>query len=722
MNAEHPSRAYRAARTVLLIGAPLLVLAAIWVPEVRHHHLATPAPAAGVDESLRSQPADAVLARLDELRYGADALGAAERVARAGEILQGQYRALSGAILPLDLEPDDAGLEQGSPAAQLEIASLAPADTLLAAYRLTGEERYYAAALRSVLAWGRYERAAWLPRGFLWNDHAVAARIPVLASLWRQYRHHPGYRPEVAAELLGFVSRTTARLASADHYTARTNHGVMQDLALLHAAAAFPALDGTARQTKLALGRLQAHLAYYVAPGGAVLEHSSYYQDFAIELLGTAVSYLDILEIPVPATLEQRHAAAECRQRRLTRPDGSIPAYGDSWSARRTAAALAAAAAVRCPVTSGPLLDTDFGYAAVDDFGAAGQQLFVTWANFPGRAHKHDDDLALWLWADGADWWSASGYWPYGDPLRDEATSWRGSNAPHGVGEGPGRGSSSVLRGQVLDGSVRLVDLERSAADGRVFRRQVAAIRDTGVFIIDTATGRQGRFESVWTMSPSMALHDAGPGRFRVTRAGDGAAALAAGFTGDSGFSVRRFRGSSQPFAGLVAVDGSILPADAVEISAPAGGWTLAAWNATRTGVAAPLDARMLRWSGPEQWLLGVETPEGRIELARNGGGLTVGRPGLPPQHIVVHPAPASRPLLASAEAQFAGAARRYPPFRDLVAYRWQASLAVGVLALLQFPAIRLAARAGLQRRFSWPLVTLGWAMLGGWLYYSYLV
>ena len=133
-------------------------------------------------------------------------------------------------------------LQWGWPTQQLRFASLAHVEVLLDAYQATGDIAFLEGARDIVDAWAGFERSRVLPIGFLWNDHAIAQRVLVLTRYWSLLRGSPAFKPESARALLGFVQRSGLMLAKPGHFTVRTNHGVMQNLALLHVAAAFPAL------------------------------------------------------------------------------------------------------------------------------------------------------------------------------------------------------------------------------------------------------------------------------------------------------------------------------------------------------------------------------------------------------------------------------------------------------------------------------------------------
>jgi hypothetical protein len=200
------------------------------------------------------------------------------------------------------------------------------------------------------------------------------------------------------------------------------------------------------------------------------------------------------------------------------------------------------------------------------------------------------------------------------------------------------------------------------------------------------------------------------------------ARSLAAAFAGGQDFALRPLKPVRDPFGALVAVDSAIRDSSGVEMSAAEGAWTAAAWSADAGAPSTPLSIGMSAWDGPEQWSLVLATPGGAWSIARSGDRVMARRDGLAPREALLESPPAGRPGLEQATAAYRSAAARFPAFRDLRGYRARASLGIGGLVLLQFAALWAAARLGLGRRWPLALVTVGWAAVGGWLYYVYLV
>ena len=136
-----------------------------------------------------------------------------------------------------------------------------------------------------IFAWDRYERTAWQPRGFLWNDHATAAAgsacwgvlapIPATSRLFVGGR---APRPRTGGPVRSL-------LADPGRFTFATNHGIMQNLALLEVGALFPTLPDRARYEQLA-STARGQLSFLVDDEGVVRENSAGYQAFDLGLLG----------------------------------------------------------------------------------------------------------------------------------------------------------------------------------------------------------------------------------------------------------------------------------------------------------------------------------------------------------------------------------------------------------------------------------------------------
>lgn len=224
----------------------------------------------------------------------------------------------------------ETGLPHNSPAELLRAASLFKISRSMDEFARTGDQELLDSIVEAVLAYSRRANRLFVADDFMWNDHAISSRTLVLSRLWRLYRRSENYSPHVAREIFEHVARNIKYLMRGDHFTYWTNHGVMQSIALLHAANSFPILPGREEMIDLALKRLTDQLIYFVSDRGWIMEHSAGYQEFGVNLLGTLIVEVELLDRTIPSSWRNKYIQAKRVLELLRRPDGSIPNYGSS--------------------------------------------------------------------------------------------------------------------------------------------------------------------------------------------------------------------------------------------------------------------------------------------------------------------------------------------------------------------------------------------------------
>ena len=424
------------ARVVLRLGSlafyllPLLVISALWLSVFWAYYV----PRVRVSDEMIQQglesPQDSALEALKDFDFLDRRWKSREEIVDAASgLLDGDLH-VENCSLHLTIPFSARDLDHLPPTCDLLVAAFVVPDVLLQAYDVTGRKEFLTSAQAFITTAQAYEQSAWLPPGEFWNDHAIAARVCVLANFWRLYRHSPGYRPEVARQIFQMVARSEELLAKPGLFTFATNHGMMQNLALWHASLTFPSLPRADEYRRLARARLSDQLKFLVSDEGVVLEHSSGYHVFGMELFAMAFRYLDLMHEPAPPDWIDKYKRAERFYAAMRRPDGSLPMVGDTDDEA---------------VPLGPLVSSfdldgrprDFAYRsdwkpaeAVNLYPVSGYaiwwdglelwpnpqrlaQTFIAWSNFPGHAHKHADEMSVLFWAGGETWLSNIGYWPY---------------------------------------------------------------------------------------------------------------------------------------------------------------------------------------------------------------------------------------------------------------------------------------------------------------------
>ena len=688
----------------------------LWVlyPVFFHAFVWRAAPSPQVIAELRTGPDDSMLSTL-----------AAERPIGTPLPEDGVALTLADRWLAASRAPDAAGqhpvvtevsasdLVQGAGIGVLPFSSLYAADVNLRAFRATGDVIYLATARDLILAYARYERSAWIDPGFLWNDHAIAARVGVVIRFWAIYRAHPMFAPTVAAEILQHLSRSVALLAAPSHFTAWSNHGVMQNIALLQAAAAFPGLIDSAAISRLAVDRLTMQLRYYISDEGVVLEHSAGYHREGTLLLAQAVKLAELNHLPVPAQWREKLSPAESFLAHLRRPDGTLPAHGDTH-VQIPLATDTPPAPFRELAQGEPAIYPLSGYAIWSGSNRTGDvtsHSFVAWSNFPDHAHKHADESELVVWADGRSWITPSGYAPYYSDLRARVEGWLGSNAPHGVGEASDLPRHSELLGSASSAMAVLLDVRRVATDGSGFRRQVVSLAGGRWLAIDQplANAPGSTSETLWTFYPDLVIEPQSEHHYVLRDAQGKAMAVTLASGGGAPARASAHVASRDPFAGWVATDRGMTPAPALRVLSAPTGWTAAFFDLTSAG-----DGLDLRFTDGEHW-----SAAGQGWQLRRDGERVESSIGERQETMRVVVPPDTSKARSAIDASLAAAVKAYPRYRDVDEYRLRVAKILGGLWLLQV-VLYLGARPALTRRgcaaASQVAVVLPWAAVAAWL------
>lgn len=723
---------------------PLVVIAAVWIPHFSHYQLdRSPVLLAAMQTSLQT-PASAVLDEIASMSLGARLDIGAGKVIEIGEqILAGFLPAPSFLEAPLALQGYPRDYQRGPPTLQLVMATLEVETVLLDAFEQTYDRRFLHLATSRILGFAAHEAAQRQGEGFLWNDHAVAGRISVLVKLWRHVRETADFPAESSRQILSLVERSGRLLAKPSHFTVRTNHGVMQNLALLQIGAAFPALPESGAWRRLALERLNVQLPFYVPREGVVLEHSAGYHLFGAELLSMAVR-LSVLNGLTPApSLADAARNSRLVLARLMRPDGTLPVLGNTDAGGGNAIPIADSGGTgpiqhQRPPHPNPVLGSNLfpvaGYAIWWQANESKQlsQTLIAWAKHDGHGHKHADEGSVLFWSGGVNWVTNTGYWPYGARNAEAAYSWTGSNAAHQPGEEfSGPRSVQLLKTGEASG-VSFIDVERRNPDGAQFRRQVLQIDAQTLLVLDFAQGVSKGSEAVWTVDPTLRLSPgATANSFISTPTSDGRH-LMISHANHTAARVQIRRGSERPFAGWVVVNGRPTQADALQIVDPASNSA----NAILFRVASrPMDAAQKisieTGATADHWAVLLEGVGELKRVSRQDTTITMGNVETsknPADSLLVplRPAPDVAVERAALTRAYASAVKTYPPWRELKRYRVRLSYALGILALLVevgWFAISKLAGVVTTRQFLYTHVgiTLGWVAVAVWIFQFYL-
>ncbi|WP_037437170.1 heparinase II/III domain-containing protein [Sinorhizobium fredii] len=264
--------------------------------------------------------------------------------------------------------------------------------------------------------WSKFRDTPMVRTNMAWHDHGTALRLSNFLLL----RSHLGGPRN---PLLDDICRQHASLLKQeDFYERGNNHGFDQSIILFEYSQEMA--DGEAEQ--LARERINFEISAAFAPDGGHVENSPGYHHFGIAQVKLAneigLSYTG--EEMATAGLVER---AEMILAHMTRPDRKPPHIGDTsdFTVRRLP-----------PPSSNDLVLPDSGWAFFRSGWDTQALQGVFKSGYRSIAHRHDDDLALSLFALGEEWIIDGGMFAHEpkDPMRVYMRSAHSHSLPYVVG------------------------------------------------------------------------------------------------------------------------------------------------------------------------------------------------------------------------------------------------------------------------------------------------
>jgi len=575
-----------------------LIAACLW-PIYQLHTIKSPAITPSIVEDAKTNPSDIIFDRLQPIQLGFRInFKENELLMRANGICKGEYKFDERDAVTLGLPCAWSADPYHDITWRLRLQCLYPVTILLAAYKVKPLRKYLNAAKILILSW---IDSSHFWHEFIWNDHAAAERVFVFARFWHLYRNRNGtcgYAPRFSQKFFDAVAKHAAFLADPKNFTYQTNHGIMQNLSLLYLCAAFPTLPEIKHYKELAICRLREQFGVLVSPNGVMTEHSPGYHAFAMQCLCTANTLLMILGQEAPKEWEMLYEKMENVLIQFLRPDGSLPPIGDTHSSALTATYLQGVSLNRDYADQTQLASKSAKYSSFSIWPWAGyavlwkevevgpyypdsRQIAFTWANFPEHAHKHADELSVYLYAFGRQWLGGPGYWPYSSPWRTGyATSWRGANAPSYENEPSiSRRSANLLGYGHSNIDDFFVDVERIGPKSFRARRQMLVLNDSQLFVFDfiDASLAEHKIISRWHIEEGLSQYL----KKSSSNAADEVPFIAQFFDrgkdksmevlikGSENLSVEVVTGQQEPYEGWIYKQGGILPCPTILIKHP---------------------------------------------------------------------------------------------------------------------------------------------------------
>jgi len=163
-----------------------------------------------------------------------------------------------------------------------------------------------------------------------WNDETTAERIQAHMFLMERWRRCETVPVEEEVAFLKSLVQHADRLADPSEYTANTNHGVMQNNALLSVALHYPELDRGGAWRRTAVDRQQDYVYRMVTSRGVLREITPAYHYFVVRVLCWFLASCRKADIELSGEFEARLRKMLVFCREILSPDRSLPMIADT--------------------------------------------------------------------------------------------------------------------------------------------------------------------------------------------------------------------------------------------------------------------------------------------------------------------------------------------------------------------------------------------------------
>jgi hypothetical protein len=221
---------------------------------------------------------------------------------------------------------------EGQPASsRMWLLSLFALGQLLASHLKTGDQELLDAAVTSLRSYFNYadhadnrEALGKIPSA----DHAAATRVKVLLKFLQV---HGSQNLELSDKIVEEISYWTRWIADPSHYS-MCNHGLMGDIALLHAGVQFEFMDGETT-LNFALDRIVKLALATFDSDGLCNENTIGYHRYNLHLYKNIIRFVEhygIQQADALSSLRSITERAEVALRQVIWQDGIVPPIGDS--------------------------------------------------------------------------------------------------------------------------------------------------------------------------------------------------------------------------------------------------------------------------------------------------------------------------------------------------------------------------------------------------------
>jgi hypothetical protein len=463
----------------------------------------------------------------------------------------------------------------GSSPERLDFHALRWAVDLFDAFDATTNRNYLSAGLSLVQQWIR-ECLDCEDGENVWSDHATALRAIVLCQAW--IRGHLSGLLDTADSRFLFeaAARHAKKLKLDSFYRPDHDHGVTQAYAQFALGSCFRRAANASAWTAQGLARLERQMLDNVSTDGILKEHSPYYQLYVLQQFYAAHELAPHTGRSFSSAFRDRLARMAAAGAVMTKPDGTLPALGDTSKHSPIvidpARVLKTVRAADSSASTNGRLWTVGGCAVFRSGHAVGEPaaderfLMLRLANFE-MPHHHHDLLSFEFYAHGDDLIvDSGGPFQYAHPTR---TRYFTAPAAHNVILIEGLEQKPVERARIVRAESTaehdILVAEHTVSTGAAHTRMLCFVRSGYIVLLDVVTCASPRIvRSLLHFNPALdaTLDDNG---VRTSRSGAGPTVSVLPLHGRE-VSATLMRGQEAPMQGWVCTGpGQMTPGTVLE-------------------------------------------------------------------------------------------------------------------------------------------------------------
>lgn len=283
---------------------------------------------------------------------------------------------------------------------RLYLYGLNPVQILTRAYEASKNIQYLWYAYRFIKRWWAYasDEDTTPKSQYVWNAHSASLRAENILYFTKICTSTPMWTDSTRGFLYGLLELHGAWLSENQNYAEKHNHGVMQDLALLHLGILFHRQDWI----DLAKERVAEQIKWAFDSEMVHTENSPFYARMTVELLRDMVKVLKHFSDPLDTDLLHKCDLAQEFIDWTILPDGSMAQIGDTGrSAARSEGYKEPS--LLCREVSHKVYPSAgvYFYRSAQDETIRNDTWKTIKSGYSKTAHKHADDCSFMLCAKG---------------------------------------------------------------------------------------------------------------------------------------------------------------------------------------------------------------------------------------------------------------------------------------------------------------------------------